>query len=215
MQVQKQNYQRMLENILEKHAGERPRLLLHACCAPCSSYVLEYLSHYFEITIFFYNPNIATEEEYVKRGAELKRLILEMGLEGIRVVVPEYDHSVFLKAAQGLEREPERGARCEQCFRLRLAATAAYGAKVSGIEGGFDYICTTLTISPLKDAALLNLIGEQVAEQYGQAYLPSDFKKKGGYQRSVALSHEYNLYRQNYCGCEFSRAEAQKRSHTT
>lgn len=234
-QHNRQNYQRILETILQANAGERPRLLLHACCAPCSSYVLEYLSQYFAITILFYNPNISTEAEYQKRAEELVRLIREMGLsEKIAVLVPPYDHKVFLAAAKGLEREPERGARCLKCYELRLLETARVaaackeeavlddaaflerlrGAALFGgaqanaaqaVMDGFDYICTTLTISPLKDAEVLNEIGARVAEQYGQTYLPSDFKKKGGYQRSVELSQLHNLYRQNFCGCEFSR----------
>lgn len=209
-QKNKVNYQHVMEKVLEANAGQHPRLFLHACCAPCSSYVMEYLSQYFDITIFFYNPNIATETEYMKRAEELKRLIQEMKLD-ISVIIPEYRHKDFLEIARGLEQEPERGKRCKLCYRLRLEATAQ--AAKAQKEKPYDYICTTLSISPLKDAEALNEIGVQIAEQAGLVYLPSDFKKKGGYQRSLVLSKEHALYRQNYCGCEFSMREAMLREN--
>lgn len=198
-------YQRELDRILERLEadGDKPSLLLHVCCAPCSSYVLEYLIPYFDITLDYYNPNIAPESECDKRVAELKRLLEAMpGGKEVALVVPAYDHSAFLKAVKGLESEPEGGARCERCFELRLREAAARAA-----EGDFDYYTTTLSISPLKDARLLNEIGEREGRRAGVRYLPSDFKKRGGYQRSIELSKTYDLYRQDYCGCEYSRAE--------
>ena len=202
-------YQRQLDTILKRIEEDqaRPSLLLHACCAPCSSYVLEYLIPYFSITVFYYNPNITPEEEFSFRLKEEERLVSALpGASDIKVVAPPYDHSEFLKAAEGLEDEPERGRRCSRCFELRLKAAALYAK-----ENGFDYFTTTLSISPLKNAALLNEIGAQLSEETGVPVLPSDFKKRGGFQRSIELSKEYDLYRQNFCGCEFSRAERDKR----
>ncbi len=206
------NYQKELEKILSgiDPAAQRPRLLLHCCCAPCSSYVLEYLSGYFEITADFYNPNISPQAEYRHRADELRRLIGEMPLSGpVFFEEGPYEPQRFLEAARGLEDCPEGGERCRVCFRLRLEQ-AARRAK----EGGFDWFTTTLTISPLKNAHALNEIGEALGAQYGVRFLPSDFKKKEGYKRSIALSHEYGLYRQDFCGCAFSRAarEAEKRA---
>ena len=198
-------YQRELDRILEQleASGERPSLLLHVCCAPCSSYVLEYLTPYFAITLDYYNPNISPEAECDKRVAELRRLLREMprGRE-VSLVAADYDHGAFLASVSGLESEPEGGARCERCFELRLREAAERAA-----AGGFDYYTTTLSISPLKDARLLNEIGEREGKRAGVRYLPSDFKKRGGYQRSIELSKTYDLYRQDYCGCEYSRAE--------
>ena len=201
------NYQSELDKISEglKISGIRPKLLLHSCCAPCSSYCLIYLREYFDITSFYYNPNISDESEYVKRFNELVRLANALNGEShpgadIEVVDGFYGSEEFFAAAKGLEREPERGARCTECFRLRLGKTAEYAA-----ENGFDYFTTSLTISPLKNAALINSVGMAVAEQNGAVWLPSDFKKRGGYQQSIELSKKYNLYRQNYCGCDFSR----------
>ena len=206
------NYQKELEKILcgIDPAAQRPRLLLHCCCAPCSSYVLEYLSGYFEITADFYNPNISPREEYRHRADELRRLIGEMPLCGpVTFEEGPYEPQRFLEAARGLEDCPEGGERCLACFRLRLEQ-AARRAK----EAGFDWFTTTLTISPLKNAHALNEIGEALSTQYGVRFLPSDFKKKEGYKRSITLSHAYGLYRQDFCGCAFSRAarEAEKRA---
>lgn len=204
----KVNYQRELDCILAglKKDGRVPRLFLHACCAPCSSYVLEYLSEYFDITVFFYNPNIGPQTEYDKRVAELKRLIEKMPTKyPVHLQTGNYEPQRFLAAVRGLEQEPEGGKRCAVCFRLRLEEAAKLAA-----ENGYDYFCTTLTISPLKNAALLNQIGEETGEKYGVSYLPSDFKKREGYKRSIVLSQQYALYRQDYCGCMFSKAEREK-----
>ena len=198
-------YQRELDAILKNIDSEsaKPSLLLHVCCAPCSSYVLEYLIPYFSITVYYYNPNIAPEEEFVFRLDEEKRLLNELpGTKGISVVAPDYDHTEFLAAARGLEDEPERGERCRKCFELRLGAAARFAA-----DHHYDYYTTTLSISPLKDAALLNEIGRDLGECFGVRFLPSDFKKRNGFKRSIELSREYSLYRQNYCGCEFSKRE--------
>lgn len=202
MQVQKINYQKELDKILGRlgQEGRVPRLLLHSCCAPCSSYVLEYLSEYFEITVFYYNPNIYPENEYYKRVEEQRMLIGKLNpshpisfLEGV------YDREKFYRMAAGLEQAREGGERCFRCYALRLRE-AAEKAK----EGGFDYFTTTLSISPLKNAQKLNEIGLAAGEEIGVPYLVSDFKKKNGYKRSVELSEEYGLYRQDYCGCQFS-----------
>ena len=199
----------MLDATLADIAGrkDRPRLLLHSCCAPCSSYCLEYLSEYFEIEDFYYNPNISPGEEYRYRVSELDRLIGEMDLKNpVTLIEGRYDPQDFFEAVKGYEDEPERGARCGICFKLRLEEAARMAA-----DRGADYFTTTLSISPLKDAELLNRIGGEMAEKYGVPYLYSDFKKKGGYLRSIELSKEYNLYRQNYCGCIFSKREAERR----
>lgn len=202
-----ENFGLFTEHVIEEviKSGVRPRLLLHVCCAPCSSYVLEYLNKYFDITVFFYNPNIDSAEEYEYRAGEEKRLITEMGLsERVEYVDAGYLPEEFHSAARGLENEREGGARCEACFRLRLGKSAQRAH-----DGGFDYFTTTLSISPLKNSKLLNSIGRELSEKYGVAYLYSDFKKKNGYKRSVELSHEYGLYRQNYCGCSFSKKQAE------
>ncbi len=211
---QRQNYALLLERLIQEQGGRRPRLLLHACCAPCSSAVLEQIARYFRITIYYYNPNIMTEEEFRYRAAELRRLLSEMGLSGIELLVPAYRHQEFLEIARGLEREPERGKRCLRCYEQRLRRTAEAlreHNRCADRDAQFDYFCTTLTISPMKDAQILNEIGMRIAEELGLHFLPSDFKKKGGYLRSTELSREYALYRQDYCGCEFSKAETQRK----
>lgn len=198
----RQNYQRCLDAIIEELTTKK-RLLLHSCCAPCSSYVLEYLFPYFDIWVYYYNPNITEREEYDKRIGELKRMIDTMNQEhqwDIHLVEGPYEPECFLKAAAGLEECPEGGERCQRCFTLRLSKSASYAA-----DHSFDYFTTTLTISPLKNADLLNEIGNRMGQKYGVPFLPSDFKKKNGYQRSIELSREYHLYRQDYCGCEYSR----------
>ena len=203
--IQKRQYQKELDRILEKLAesGEVPRLLLHSCCAPCSSYVLEYLSEYFEIVDFFYNPNIAPEEEYRFRSEELQRLLRDMPLKNkVTFVEGKYDPERFYRAAAGLENEPEGGERCRKCFQLRLSEAAAE-AKLQDCE----WFTTTLTISPLKNAGLLNEIGEAAAAEAGLRFLPCDFKKKNGFKRSTELSAAYDLYRQSYCGCIYSKKE--------
>lgn len=202
------NYAKELEQLIQKlqQEGKVPRLLLHACCAPCSSAVLEYLSQYFAITLLYYNPNIAPLEEYQKREAELRRLISQMKFTHPVELLPcQYDGQAFVQAARGLEGEPEGGKRCEVCFRLRLRYAAQEAARLR-----FDYYTTTLSISPMKNAPLLNQLGEEIGREFGVAHLPSDFKKKDGYKRSVQLSKEYDLYRQDYCGCAFSKAQRQR-----
>lgn len=202
------NYAKELERLIQKlqQEGKVPRLLLHACCAPCSSAVLEYLSQYFAITLLYYNPNIAPLEEYQKREAELRRLVSQMKFTHPVELLPcQYDGQAFVQAARGLEGEPEGGKRCEACFRLRLCYAAQEAARLR-----FDYYTTTLSISPMKNAPLLNQLGEEIGREFGVAHLPSDFKKKDGYKRSVQLSKEYDLYRQDYCGCAFSKAQRQR-----
>ena len=246
------NYQKELEKVLSGLSGQRKKLLLHSCCAPCSSYVLEYLGRFFDITVLYFNPNITDREEYRRRVEEQGRLIdglnragvsegrmcreeagqqaagkdagagertaaeisqgAEAGASGVRgwaaVSLEEgrYDPALFFEAVKGLERIPEGGERCFRCYELRLRETARRAA-----EQGYDYFTTTLTISPLKNAGKLNEIGFRLAEEYGVAFLPSDFKKKNGYRRSVELSEQYSLYRQDYCGCVFSKAERDSR----
>ena len=202
------NYQKELDKILEEIQKEEkvPRLFLHSCCAPCSSYVLEYLSPYFEITDFFYNPNISPREEYEKRAKELQKLIEEMPLVHKPVFLEgEYRPEDFFEMAKGLEDVSEGGERCFQCYRMRLEEAARLAA-----EGSYDYFATTLTISPLKNAAKLNEIGEKLEKVYHVKHLPSDFKKRNGYKRSTELSAEYQLYRQDYCGCVFSKQERER-----
>ena len=203
------NYQRELDALIERNtaAGIRPSLMLHVCCAVCASYVLEYLHEYFSITVAYYNPNITDEAEYRCRYSELRRYVAEAGLSGcVRFVEVDYDPQVFFQLAQGREEDREGGPRCALCFYERLSYTARLAA-----EGGYDYFATTLTISPLKNAALINAAGERAAAETGACYLPTDFKKKEGYKRSIELSRRYSLYRQNYCGCIFSQREAQRR----
>jgi len=206
--MQKTNYQKMLESIIaDIPEGTVPTLLLHSCCAPCSSYCLEYLSQYFRITLLYYNPNISPASEFEKRTEELRRLVQELPMKyPADVVVPEYHPEEFYSAVKGIEELPEGGERCFVCYRLRLERSAQYAA-----EHGFDYFCSTLSISPMKNAAKLNEIGKELSEIYPVKLLPSDFKKKGGYLRSIELSREYGLYRQNYCGCIFSKRDAERR----
>lgn len=205
--MNKINYQKELDKILDKIKDTKHTLLLHSCCAPCSSYVLEYLSQYFDITIDYYNPNIDSKEEYEKRVHEQQRLVSEMNLP-IKVIDAGYDPQTFFDMAKGYEEEPEGGKRCYRCYKLRLDQVAALAARE-----GFDYFTTTLTISPLKNTAWLNELGTKAGELSGATFLPSDFKKKGGYQRSIQLSKEYDLYRQNFCGCIFSKRESEERMH--
>ena len=179
--------------------GEKPSLLLHACCAPCASHELTFLPEHFDLTVYYYNPNITDDAEREKRYEELERLISEMR-PTVGLIKGEADGDKFLSLAKGLESAPEGGMRCAKCFRLRLEETARRAA-----EEGFDYFATTLTLSPLKNPMLINEIGEALAEKYGVKYLSSDFKKDGGYQHSIELSKQYDLYRQNYCGCAYSK----------
>ena len=202
------NYQKELDKLIEKNKKEgiTPSLLLHACCAPCSSYCLEYLAEYFKITVFYYNPNIYPESEYAHRVAEEKRLIASLPVKNkIDFIEGRFEPSEFYNAVKGLETAKEGGERCFICYELRLRETARLAK-----ERDFDYFTTTLTISPLKNAEKLNEIGEALAEEYGVLHLPSDFKKKEGYKRSIELSRQYSLYRQNYCGCVFSLREREE-----
>lgn len=204
MQKNKINYQSELDRLIAAiPEGKTPSLMLHSCCAPCSSYVLEYLSRYFKITVFYYNPNIYPAEEYYKRLSEQEKFIGELPAENpIDFIGSEHLSSRFYEAVKGLEHIPEGGERCFACYRMRLEATAKAAA-----ENGSDFFTTTLSISPMKNAAKLNEIGGELAEKYGVRYLFSDFKKKGGYLRSTELSRQYGIYRQNYCGCIFSMKE--------
>ena len=192
-------YAQQMDAVLASLGGSRPRLLLHACCGPCSSAVLEQLSQFFEITVLYYNPNTWPEAEYRRRGQELERFVAAANPLGVKVVEDRYDPQEFYSAVAGLEAEPERGGRCTVCYRLRMRRAAQYAA-----EHGFDWFATTLSISPHKDAARINQIGQELEKEFGVKHLPSDFKKKNGYLRSLQLSEEYGLYRQDYCGCEFS-----------
>ena len=196
------NYQIVLDEILKEISSlnKKPKLLLHVCCAPCSSYVLEYLNEYFDITVYYYNPNISSYSEYEKRLNEEIRFVSEYPFnKDIPVIKAPYDNDRFVEMIKGLEEEKEGGARCFKCYRLRLEESCKYA-----LENGFDYFTTTLSISPYKNSKVLNEIGHELSEIYGIKYLYSDFKKKNGYKRSIELSHEYNLYRQDYCGCKYS-----------
>lgn len=217
------NYSKELEKRIDEFQkeGRYPSLLLHACCAPCSSYCLEYLRQYFDITVFYYNPNIMNEPEYRKRVDEEKRLIAaynkqvedgdfegmksDSGARIINIIEGDYVVSDYLNAVKGLESCPEGGDRCTKCFELRLEESARIAK-----EKDFEFFTTTLTISPLKDAERLNRIGHEMGEKYGVGFLPSDFKKKEGYKRSIELSKMFDLYRQDFCGCEFSRLQREK-----
>lgn len=199
--MNKINYQKELDKITDSLNGDVPKLFLHSCCAPCSSYTLEYLSNYFDITVYYFNPNISPKAEFDKRYTEQKRLIDALpSKHPIKLVRGEYDYNDFLEIAKGYEDVPEGGERCFRCYRMRLESTAKLAK-----EQGFNYFCTTLSISPLKNSQKINEIGYKVAEKYGIKWLPSDFKKKEGYKRSIELSREYQLYRQNFCGCVFSK----------
>ena len=197
--MNKINYQKQLEKILKNIDGQT--LLLHSCCAPCSSYVLSYLGEYFKITVLYYNPNISDESEYNKRKSEQLRLISELNTKyPISTVDCDYEPEKFFEISKGLENVPEGGERCFKCYRLRLEKAAEVAKEL-----GFDWFCTTLSISPLKNAEKINEIGNEIAEKYGVEFLPSDFKKKEGFKRSIELSKKYDLYRQNYCGCVYSK----------
>lgn len=203
--MNKINYQKELDKLISELQKENklPSLLLHSCCAPCSSYCLEYLSEYFNITVFYYNPNISPESEYRKRVEEQKRFISAFPAKNpINFIEGDYEPSVYYNAVKGYEKEPEGGKRCFICYELRLREAALIAKK-----GGFDYFTTTLSISPLKNADKLNEIGKRISEEFSVPYLFSDFKKRNGYKRSLELSKEYDLYRQNFCGCVYSRPQ--------
>ncbi len=204
------NYQLELDKLLATEGKKDKTVLLHSCCAPCSSYVLTYLRQYFNVTVFYFNPNITVDTEYYKRVEEQKRLIAALNeeVEGypIDVIEGDYEPQTFLDLVKGFEACPEGGERCKICFRQRLEATA-----VVAKERGFDYFATTLTVSPLKNATVLNELGLELATQLDMPYLVSDFKKKNGYKQSIELSRKYDLYRQDYCGCAFSKAERERK----
>ena len=195
--MNKINYNQKMNETIKGLNGEKPKLLLHSCCAPCSSACIEKLKDYFEITVYYYNPNIDGEEEFNLRASEQERFCREVG---VQYVIEKYNDKEFLSKVEGLENQPEGGARCEKCFRIRLEKTAK-----TAKNNGFNFFATTLTVSPLKNADLLNRIGYTVSEQIGIKYLPSDFKKESGYLRSIELSKQFSLYRQKYCGCKFSK----------
>lgn len=195
--MQKVDYNKQMEQTISEFSGVKPKLLLHSCCAPCSSSVIERLKDFFDITVYYYNPNLDGIEEFTLRANEQKRLC---DIFGVSYIEEEYDAKEFLAKIEGLENELEGGSRCVKCFNLRLNKTAKKAK-----EKGFDYFATTLTVSPLKNANLLNAIGVSLEKEIGIKYLVSDFKKKNGYKRSIELSNEHNLYRQNYCGCAFSK----------
>lgn len=210
--MNKINYQLELDKIIERNKREdiTPSLLLHSCCAPCSSYTIEYLSNYFKITVLYYNPNISEQTEYEKRKAEQIRLINSLDTKNkVSFLDCAYNSNEFFDIAKGFEQCREGGERCFRCYRLRLEKTA-----VLAKENNFDYFCTTLSISPLKNAQKINEIGFEIADKYGVKWLPSDFKKREGYKRSIELSRQFNLYRQNYCGCVFSKREMEKEEET-
>ena len=206
------NYQKELDILLDNPENKGKRLFLQSCCAPCSSYVLEYLKQYFQITVFYYNPNITEEAEYRKRVKEQQRLIETYNKEKsgyeISYIEGDYETADFYKVAKGLEDCREGGARCKECFYLRLSQTAKRAK-----DENYDYFATTLTISPMKNADLINQIGVDIAQEIGIKWLPSDFKKKDGYKRSIQLSTEYDLYRQDYCGCVYSKIERDNRKN--
>lgn len=204
-----QNYQLILDKTIEQItlSKQKPRLLLQCCCAPCSSYVLEYLSEFFDITLFFYNPNMSSDAEYDKRAKELVRLVGEMGLVGCKTQIEPYNPQEFFEIAKGKEMLAEGGERCFACYRLRLEKTAKKAK-----DENFDYFCTTLSISPHKRADKLNEIGGELSEIFGVKYLYSDFKKNNGYIRSIELSRKFDLYRQNFCGCVYSKKQSENRN---
>lgn len=197
------NYQKKLDILIDDlskntYSNNKKSLILHSCCAPCSSYVLVYLTKYFDISVLYYNPNITDQKEYFKRKKEQIKLINE--IKNINIIDCDYDVKEFYNISKGLEECPECGERCHKCYQLRLEETAKIGK-----NNRIDYFCTTLTISPMKNAQIINKIGENISNKYGIDWLPSDFKKKEGYKKSIELSKKYNLYRQDYCGCEYSK----------
>lgn len=196
----KENYSLLCENILHNINGKK-KLLLHSCCAPCSSYVITYLTNYFDITILYYNPNISPYEEYIKRKNEQIKLINEIKTKNnINILDCDYDNEIYRTLIKGLENEPERGNRCTICYKMRIEKTA-----ILAKEKNYDFFCTTLSVSPYKNSNLINEIGKEMEQKYNIKWLYSDFKKNDGYKQSIELSKKYNLYRQNYCGCIYSK----------
>ena len=199
----KENYSKLCEDILNTITNKQ-KLLLHSCCAPCSSYVITYLSNYFDITILYYNPNIYPYEEYIKRKNEQIRLINEIKTKNkVNIIDCDYDNELFDNLIKGLENEPERGSRCNICYKMRMKKTA-----IMAKENNYNYFCTTLSVSPYKNSELINKIGKELEEEYNVKWLYSDFKKKDGYKESIKLSEKHNLYRQNYCGCIYSKPKS-------
>ncbi len=198
--MNKTNYDAEMKKIIATLNGEKKKLLLHSCCGPCSTAVIERLEPYFELTVFYFNPNITESEEYNLRLSEQKRFLSEAYNGKIKIIDGRYKSIEFFDKVCGLEKEPEGGKRCEACFEMRLKETAK-----TAKDGGYDYFCSTLTVSPHKNAEIINRIGEAEGELFGMKYLPNDFKKENGYKRSVELSNEYGLYRQHYCGCIYSK----------
>ena len=197
---ERRNYQQELDRILKQQNGKHPRLLLHSCCGPCSSAVLEYLTQYFAVSVFWYNPNIYPQAEFDRRLQAQEKLLSKMGLEeSVELIVLPRDSTLWYRATEGLEQEPEGGVRCTECFSLRLREAAQYAA-----EQGYEWFCSTLTLSRHKDPIRINALGEQYAEEFGIRWLPSEFKKRGRELRSKQLCEEYGIYRQDYCGCEYS-----------
>lgn len=199
--MEKINYDKVLEEIINK-LDHKPKLLLHSCCGPCSSYVITYLKDYFDITILYYNPNIEPHEEYEKRKNEQIKLINELNVPSLSLMDTEYENNIYREYVKGYEDNPEGGSRCHLCYELRLKKTVEL-AKING----FEYFGTTLTVSPYKNASILNMLGEKLSKEYNVLWLYSDFKKKDGYKKSIELSKKYELYRQDYCGCLFSKID--------
>ena len=205
--MNRENFFRKFDKIVEQFGETKPAILLHSCCGPCSSSVLELLANHFTVTVLWYNPNLYPEEEFEKRLATQKQLIDAIGKDGVsaQLLVEPWRSEEYFERIKGLENEPEEGARCVECFRLRLEETAKIAA-----ERGFEWMCTTLTVSSRKDAVVINAIGREVAAKYGVKWLPSEFRKREGNHRSIILSEKYNLYRQEYCGCVFSMANQEE-----
>ncbi len=199
--MEKINYDKVLEDLISK-LDHKPKLLLHSCCGPCSSYVITYLKDYFDITILYYNPNIEPRDEYEKRKSEQIKLIEELNIPSLSLIDIEYENEVYRTFVKGYENEREGGSRCHLCYELRLNKTA-----IIAKENNFEYFGTTLTVSPYKNASVLNMLGEKLSKEYNVLWLYSDFKKKDGYKKSIELSKKYELYRQDYCGCLFSKID--------
>ncbi len=209
--MSKRNYQTELDSIILAQGDHRPKVLLHSCCGPCSSSVLEYLTQFFEVTLLWYNPNLYPEEEYTKRLETQKKLLRKMGLtDAVKIIEEPWQSEDYYRAAKGYENEPEGGRRCTECFRLRLRKTAELAKK-----GNYDFFCTTLTLSRYKDAVRINTLGEEIGAAEGIKWLPSDFKKQGREMRSSELAKKYDLYRQQYCGCEFSLKNRREKEENT
>lgn len=205
--MNRENFFRKFDKTVAAFNGEKPNILLHSCCGPCSSSVIELLARYFNVTVLWYNPNLWPEEEYEKRLATQKQLISCLAADGseAKITVEPWRSEDYMSRIKGLENEPEEGKRCVECFRIRLEETARIAA-----ERGYEWICTTLTVSSRKDAVVINALGREAAAKYGVKWLPSEFRKREGNHRSIILSEKYGLYRQEYCGCVFSLVNKEK-----